>query len=291
MAVSGGPDSLALLLLARAFRPHQFEAVTVDHGLRAESADEAARVAEVCERFGVPHTILPIEVEPGNLHDSAREARYRAMGEWALAGGMYGILTAHHADDQAETLLMRLNRGSGLSGLSGIRRRQPFPTGVDAVRPLLGWRKAELEAIVADSGLESVRDPSNDDPRFDRARIRAAIGEAGWLDPLAIARSAEYLQDAEQALGVYAHEFYERTVEYEGEIVIWSPVEAPRLARLMCVRRALAEAGAADCAMSDVARLHDRVMRTGTGGTLGGAEVRLSKGKWIFAREPERRTG
>ncbi len=249
------------------------------------------KVAAICAQMGVPHTTLKVEVGPGNLHDSAREARYRAMGDWALASRMYGILTAHHADDQAETVLMRLNRGSGLSGLSGIRERQSFPTGVGAIRPLLGWRKAELEAIVADSGLEPVRDPSNDDPRFDRARIRAAIGEAGWLDPLAIARSAQYLQEAELALGIYAQELYERTVEYEGETVIWSPVEAPRLARLTCVGRALAEARGADYAMSDVARLHDRLMTTGAGGTLGGVEVRLSKGNWIFAREPERRPG
>lgn len=291
VAVSGGPDSLALLLLARAFRSEQFEAVTVDHGLRPESADEAAKVASICARLGVPHTTLKVEVGPGNLHDSAREARYRAMGEWALAGGMYGILTAHHADDQAETVLMRLNRSSGIGGLCGIRAMQPFGTGASAIRPLLDWRKAELEAIVADAGIEPVRDPSNVDPRFDRARIRAAIEEADWLDPLAISRSARFLQDADLALWTYATRDYERTIDYVGEAVVWRPDDIPRASRLLCVMRALAEAGGMDYTMAEVARLHDGVMAGGKGGTLAGIELRFKKGVWTFAREPERRTG
>lgn len=289
VAVSGGPDSLALLLLARAFRPEQFEAVTVDHRLRPESAHEAAQVAALCAKLGVPHTTLNVEVGPGNLHDSAREARYRAMGEWALAGGMYGILTAHHADDQAETVMMRLNRGSGIGGLCGIRASQPFGTGASAIRPLLGWRKSELEAIVADAGIEAVRDPSNDDPRFDRARIRAAIGEAGWLDPLAIARSARFLQDADLALWTYASRDYERTIEYDGEAVVWRPDDIPRSSRLLCIMRALAEAGGTDFTMGAVARLHDAIVNQDTrGATLAGVQVSFRKGVWTFRTEPPR---
>ncbi|ANY19500.1 tRNA(Ile)-lysidine synthase [Tsuneonella dongtanensis] len=291
VAVSGGPDSLALLLLAHGFNRDQFEAVTVDHRLRPESGEEAARVGAICARLGVRHTILPVEVASGNMHDAAREARYRAMGEWALGRGMYGILTAHHADDQAETVLMRLNRGSGPGGLCGIRAMQPFPSGVSAIRPLLQWRKAELEAIVAESGLDPVRDPSNEDPRFDRARIRAAIGEAGWLDAVAIARSAQYLQQADLALWTYATRDYERTVEYEGDAVVWRPDDIPRAARLICVMRALAEAGGDDFSMADAARLHDAVMAGGKGGTLGGVELRFRKGEWRFAPEPPRRNG
>lgn len=289
VAVSGGPDSLALLLLAQASLPEQFEAVTVDHGLRPASAGEAAFVAEVCGRLGIPHTTLPVEVGPGNMHDAARDARYRAMGEWAITKGMYAILTAHHADDQAETVLMRLNRGSGIGGLCGIRAMQPFESGASAIRPLLGWRKAELEAVVAAAGLVPVRDPSNEDPRFDRARIRGAIGEAGWLDPLAVSRSAAFLQDADLALWTYATQDYERTVSYDGDTVVWRPDDIPRASRLLCVMRAIGEAGATNYTMADVARLHDGVMAGGKGGTLAGIELRFRKGVWHFAREPERR--
>ncbi|MEC7398775.1 MAG: tRNA lysidine(34) synthetase TilS, partial [Pseudomonadota bacterium] len=118
--MSGGPDSLALLLLAQAAFPGMVEAATVDHGLRSESADEARFVAGLCRDRGIPHEILTCAVEAGNMQDRARSARYAALDQWAKEHAIAAIATAHHADDQAETLLMRLNRGSGLSGLSGI---------------------------------------------------------------------------------------------------------------------------------------------------------------------------
>ena len=178
VAVSGGPDSLALLLLANAARPGRIEAATVDHGLRAGSADEATMVAKLCGELGVPHrTLLADWPEPpvANVQAAARAMRYRLLNEWAIEQGLAGVATAHHADDQAETLLMRLLRGSGVGGLGGSRKARALSEEALLIRPLLGWRKSALEAIARGAGLSPVDDPSNRDPRHDRSRIRQLL--------------------------------------------------------------------------------------------------------------------
>lgn len=196
MAVSGGPDSMAMLLLAATAFPGRIEAATVDHGLREASADEADIVATLSATLGVPHTTLTIRVpKKGNLSDAARERRYAALEDWRARHGVDWIATAHHADDQLETLIMRLNRGAGVGGLAGIRARNGR-----IVRPLLGWRRAELATVVAGAGIVTVDDPTNRDDRFDRARLRKVLVGADWLDPVAATKSATLLADAEVAL-------------------------------------------------------------------------------------------
>jgi len=201
LAVSGGPDSLALLLLAHAALPGRIAAATVDHGLRPANADEAAMVAALCARLGVPHATLPVTLAEGNVQAEARAARYAALAEWMGANGLTALATAHHADDQAETLLLRLNRGSGVAGLAGVRARGQVPgTRLPLVRPLLGWRRAELAQVVTAAALVAADDPSNRDDRFDRARLRKALAEAGWIDVPALAASAAHIADADAAL-------------------------------------------------------------------------------------------
>ncbi|OYX45819.1 MAG: tRNA lysidine(34) synthetase TilS, partial [Sphingomonadales bacterium 32-64-22] len=220
LAVSGGPDSLALLLLARAAMPERIEAATVDHGLRPESAREAAMVAELCAAYGIPHRILTVKVPRGNVQDRARAARYAALAQWMTDRGLGALATAHHADDQAETFLMRLNRGSGVAGLAGVRVRGTVP-GTDLVllRPLLGWRREELAGIIARSGLEAAQDPSNENPKFDRVRIREALKGADWLDVAAIAASASHLAEVEGVMQWAAQREWEEAVKVgEGEI-------------------------------------------------------------------------
>ena len=196
VAVSGGPDSLALLLLVAAALPGRIRAATVDHRLRAESADEAMHVARIAADLGVPHDILHIDALPeGNVSTQARVARYAALEGWRSTHDLAWIATAHHAEDQRETLVMRMNRASGVAGMAGIRRVNGA-----VVRPLLGWRRAELAALVHDAGLIAVDDPSNRDDRYDRARVRKHLADADWLDPLAASRTADRLADADDAL-------------------------------------------------------------------------------------------
>ncbi|TNE36360.1 MAG: tRNA lysidine(34) synthetase TilS [Alphaproteobacteria bacterium] len=179
LAVSGGPDSLALLLLARRFADEvgcEVHGLTVDHGLRAEAAAEAQVVAQICAELGVPHDILVWggDKPAANLQAEAREARYRLLGDWCLANEYSDLLVAHHFDDQVETFLLRLARGSGVDGLSamaGERSLREAP-GVRVLRPLLGFSKEELRALVAEAGLQAVEDPSNLNPAFDRVKVR-----------------------------------------------------------------------------------------------------------------------
>lgn len=200
IAVSGGPDSLALLLLAHGAFPGRIAAATVDHGLRADSAAEAAMVARLCADRGIAHSILtPPQPITGSLQAAARTARYAALHGWRGAAGLDWLMTAHHADDQLETLVMRLNRSSGVTGLSGIRAVQG-----KVLRPLLAVRRAALTAVVDAAGLCPVDDPANRDPRFDRARIRAALA-ASPIDPVAASASMALLAEAEAALDWSAH--------------------------------------------------------------------------------------
>ncbi|RJF93932.1 tRNA lysidine(34) synthetase TilS [Sphingomonas cavernae] len=285
VAVSGGPDSLALLLLAEAAWPGRVRAATVDHGLRPESAAEARWVADLCAARGVPHSTLTPETPiTGSLQAEARRARYALLDAWRLEQGVAWVMTAHHADDQAETLLMRLNRGAGVGGLAGIRAVNRH-----ILRPLLGWRRAELQAIVEAEELAALRDPSNEDMRFDRARFRRHLADAPWIDPQALARSAAHLADAEAALGWMADEIAaERIVETETGIAL-DPAGLPaelvrRLLRIALKRRepGLEPSGPElDRALAEIAR----------GGqiSLGGLLVRGGK-LWQISTAPPRRT-
>ncbi len=201
IAVSGGADSMALLTLAYAALPGQIVAATVDHRLRVAAADEAAMVAAYCAALAVPHTILTPEapIAGASIQAQAREARYALLARWARDAGALALLTAHHADDQAETFLMRAVRGSGAAGLAGVRARATI-AGFPVLRPLLGWRRDDLRRIATDAGVPFVDDPSNADARHDRTRFRALLAETPALDPIALARSAAALAEAEAAL-------------------------------------------------------------------------------------------
>jgi len=231
IAVSGGPDSLALLLLANAARPDGIAAATVDHGLRAEAAAEAAMVAALCDRLSIPHDTLCVTVtdDPAGPQAAARHARYTALTAWAQRNALPFLATAHHADDQAETVLMRLARGAGLAGLSGIRERRPLAdaSATLLIRPLLDWTKAELEAIVAEAGLTPARDPSNSDERYDRTRARALLA-GGWPDATRVAASAHHLAEAEAALSWTAARLAEERLSLADDAATIDGCDLPR---------------------------------------------------------------
>jgi len=185
VAVSGGADSLALVLLAHAWaraRGGSVTALTVDHRLRPESAAEAARVGRQMRDLGIPHHILcwSDDKPPTGLQARARDARYRLLEDWCAGQGVLHLLTGHTADDQAETLLLRLRRGSTLYGLAGMTALAERPWG-RLLRPLLACRHEDLCGWLRQAGVAWIEDPSNRDPRFARSRLRAEIsaGQGG----------------------------------------------------------------------------------------------------------------
>jgi tRNA(Ile)-lysidine synthase len=289
LAVSGGPDSLALLLLAAAARPDAVEAATVDHGLRPESAREAALVAEVCRKLSVPHTILAVAVkQDASLQAQAREARYAALAGWAEQKGLAAVATAHHADDQAETLLMRLARGSGLAGLAGVRHDRPLTAQVRLIRPLLDWRKDELAAVVAAAEVPYVDDPSNHDERHDRSRVRAYLKQAEWLDAARLARSAKALAEADDALVWSARRLAEERVHRDGTDIRIEAGHLPAELQRRLLVMELERLGAGAARGPDI----DRALGTlRSGGTCTLAGVKLSGGAvWRLAPAPQRRS-
>ncbi|WP_240482098.1 tRNA lysidine(34) synthetase TilS [Ruegeria marisrubri] len=212
VAVSGGGDSVALLdLLAgiAATEGVSLFVATVDHGLRPDSADEAAGVADLARRLNLPHETLRWEGwdGSGNLQDQARRARYRLLTEWAERNGVEAIALGHTADDQAETVLMRLARAAGVNGLAGMPA-QRIENGILLLRPLLGITRARLREHLRERDLSWVEDPSNQDLRYDRIKARDALAH---LEPLGITtntlvRVAQNMAQARDALDRYTQE-------------------------------------------------------------------------------------
>jgi tRNA(Ile)-lysidine synthase len=295
LAVSGGPDSIALLLLAAEARPLKVEAATVDHALRPESRAEAEMVASLCERIGVPHAILTCtwgEKPQTALQERARIMRYRLLGSWARERGLGAIATAHHLDDQAETLLMRLGRGAGVKGLAGMRRNtRPAGGTIALLRPLLGWRHSELEAVCASAGVTPVQDPSNEDEQFERVRVRKALAQAEWLDPAAVAESASHLAEADGALHWATDLEWQRAVRQSDSQLVYTPTDAPREIRRRVIRRAIlmlaTEGGGAEPRGREIDQVL-AALRTGRQATLRGV-LCMGGSEWRFSRAPRRK--
>jgi tRNA(Ile)-lysidine synthase len=203
VALSGGADSTALLGVLADLRSEgrltEVVALHVDHGLRAGSASDADACAEVCERLGVELRRATVTVQAGNVQAAARKARYAALRSEARNSGATLVATGHTRDDQAETVLLRLLRGAGARGLSGIPPRRGI-----LVRPLIDRSRAEVLAYLEERGLPHLEDPTNATPRFLRNRVRAEVlpvlrALAPQVDR-AIARAADLLRDDEKAL-------------------------------------------------------------------------------------------
>lgn len=285
IALSGGADSSALAWLAANSFPGRASAMTVDHGLRPEAAEEALICAGLCARLGIAHSIAtPDRPIKGNLQAEARKARYTLLAREADRLGGALILTAHHADDQLETMLMRLARGSGVAGLSGIRHRNG-----DIVRPLLGFSRRELEEICRSADIDWVRDPSNEDRDFDRVRMRHALARTELpIEPHAIARTAKALSDAEQALAFVTQKLAAERIAHDGGL--WRldasglPHELTRRLVLTLLDRAGQAAPRGDALDRLIAKLE-------SGGRLSVGQMVATGGKkWSFALSPPRRS-
>jgi tRNA(Ile)-lysidine synthase len=227
VALSGGPDSLALAAATAFEAPRagvRAGAVIVDHGLQRGSADIAATVAAQAETLGLdPVLVRRVAVGlDGGPEAAARVARYAALAEAARAAGAIGVLLGHTLDDQAETVLLGLARGSGSASLHGMTEVSPMSEGTGApeyCRPLLGIRRATTVRFCVDSGLEPWNDPQNDDLAFARVRVRRQLlptleRDIGPGIAEALARTAEQLREDASALDGLAEELIEDLVEH-----------------------------------------------------------------------------
>ncbi len=295
IAVSGGADSVALLHMAAIRYPGCVAAATVDHRLRPEAADEAAMVAGMCATLGVPHVVLhPAAPISGSVQAAARAARYALLEQWRVEEGLDWLLTAHHADDQLETLLMRVRRASGLSGLACIRARHGH-----VLRPLLGVRRATLRAYCRAHQLPFVDDPSNADPDFDRARLREALAQAAqgplaaWLDPVAASQSAAHLAEAGAALHWVADWLArEHLSASPGGVTLWTghlPPDLPMALQRRLIVLALMAAGSARAPRGAALDHFIAQLAAGKKAMLGDIVAEPSNGIVRFVKAPPRR--
>jgi tRNA(Ile)-lysidine synthase len=241
IAVSGGADSLALMLLMQAWartnsRPPAI-VLTVDHGLGARSKDAVRDVLRQAKQCGLEaHALVWRGAKPASdVEAAARMARYSLLGKWCAVHALRALYVAHTLDDQAETFLLRLGRGSGLDGLSAMRAVSPYPVpgfeGLKVIRPLLATRRAALRHFLASRKIEWSEDPMNADPRFARVRVRQAwpaLQDIG-LSPERIAAAADHLARAREALDSATNSFLDRACRFEADRIV---LDGSQLARL-----------------------------------------------------------
>lgn len=212
VAVSGGSDSTALLSLSSEWarlKGRKVISATVDHGLRIASAFECQEVKKTSIQMEVDHTTIKWSGKPrGNLQNAARNARHRLLKRWANKNNLSIVLLGHTLDDNAETVMLRLIRGSGVDGLSGISKRKTI-NGFKVFRPLLFLRRAHLQEYLRYRGLPWIEDPSNSDSRFDRVRIRKLLSDVNTfgLTSQKLTLVAEHMCRAKEALNSCVMEF------------------------------------------------------------------------------------
>jgi tRNA(Ile)-lysidine synthase len=310
LAVSGGPDSTALLaLVARWHRKLKTKpklmAATVDHGLRKESKREAAAVKELAQRLGVPHRILRwTGVKPKTgIQQAARQARYRLLVAAGKQAGASHVLTAHTLDDQAETVLIRMARGSGITGLGAMARRSRLD-GLILLRPFLELPKARLIATVRAAKIPYADDPSNRDPRFTRARLRALLPELAreGLDARRLAVLARRLRRADAAIEAEVERVQAELAVGgpEGGSITFPAVGFARLANEIALRllgRAITrlgdegpvELGKLEALLAAALPAAQKPAKAHFRRTLAGAIVTIAAGRLVVERAPARR--
>lgn len=301
LAVSGGSDSMALLHLTvrnRAGSDARLVVLTVDHGLRPGSAAEAEQVGVWCARLGVEHRILRWTHDgSGNLAAAARRGRYSAMAEFCRTLGFSTLMTGHTMDDQAETVLMRFARGSGVDGLAGMARSTRI-WGIDVLRPLLRTDTREgLRAMLRRLGQDWIEDPTNDDPAYDRVKARSLLAKLAplGLDTAALSRLSERMALAKSVLEERAADLTARAVSLSplgyAEICVGT-LEAAGEETACRVLSGLVTAVSGDggfripLATAQRLRRFALARKTGGGETVGGCSIRPAGERLLILREP-----
>ena len=248
MAVSGGGDSIALMhLFADWTRRHNAvlpAVLIVDHGLREESGAEAAVVAEWAQALGISAHVLRWQGKRpvSGWEEKARAARYGLLGRWCSANAVASLFVAHTREDQAETFLIRLGRGSGVDGLSAMAPRSPFPLAgfekLHVLRPLLRFGRAELRAYLRARDVQWFEDPMNADRRFARVRVREALPllEASGISVERIAEAADHLRRARTALDEARDAFLAEHVRFAGAKALLDAAALARVSREIGLR-------------------------------------------------------
>jgi tRNA(Ile)-lysidine synthase len=300
VGVSGGADSLCLCLLADRWaraRGGRVEAITVDHRLRPESAAEARRVGRWLKARGIAHrTLVWRDPKPASgIAAAARAARYRLMVEWAAGRGILHLLLAHHLDDQAETVLLRLGRGSGVDGLAAMAGEMALAD-LRLLRPLLAVPKARLAATLRARGQAWLEDPGNLAGESARSRVRLAAGALAreGITPVRLAATARRLGRARRALEGAATALLARAAAvHPAGFLRLDPAPlaaAPQELRLRVLARCLmAVSGAAYPPRLERLERLERALfgaAPGRGHTLHGCRLAFAQGSWLVCREP-----
>lgn len=293
LAVSGGGDSMAMLRLLHVFclkHGVELHAVTVDHQLRPEAADEAQHVFDYCATIGVPHDTLVWEGwdRRGNLQQAARNARYAMISKWALFKDIETVALGHTADDQAETVLMRMARRSGVDGLAGMQNRV-LRHGVTWVRPLLGASRAALRVYLAQENICWREDPSNENTAYDRIKARKALEVLAPLgiDACTLSAVAKQMADARKALEWHSFVAANDVAKVKGGAIVFDDrgmrVLPPEIQRRLLSRAiqsvSRSEHGPRRDALSNITE----ALKRGQAGTAEGCHVRhIGDAIWVF---------
>lgn len=292
VAVSGGGDSVALLLLLKSFGAN-ITALTVDHGLRAESANEALGVAALAQQLNIPHKILTWQGDKPKSHiqERARMARYDLLLQACRDLDIGAIAFAHNLEDQAETFWMRLSHGSGLDGLAGMAPSR-IDNGVRIIRPLLNVRRDALRDYCASKNVAYVDDPSNVNEKYLRPRLRAfetALAAEGFT-PERLSSTMQKLDDAKDALTIMTDRALSigRVVHVEGYVSLSYDVfkSEPREIRRRMLALSLGLLSAAGYPPTLVDTCDAIAAPDFAGCTLQGCEIFKSKDKLLLTREP-----
>ena len=297
VAVSGGSDSLALTFLLNDYvakHGGKLIALTVDHGLRPESAAEAAMVSAVLTKHGIYHEILTWRGEKPrtSVEEKAREARYDLLFSYMRERGLLHLFVAHTRDEQAETFLLRMRRGSGVDGLSSMRPEVLYRD-LRVLRPLLGFSKDELRDYLTEKRIDWVDDPSNFDISYDRVKVRQLlkIMRDYGLGAECIDRAVLGIRRAKDAIDDYAAKAMAETlslhscgfIALDAEKLLLHPKEVVFrvLSRIIFV----ISGNHVPVRMEKISSLADKLSSVGNGITLGGCFIKQYRGKVVFVRE------
>lgn len=309
IALSGGVDSMALCLLLQDWCAEQnitLHALSVDHGLRPESAQEIEHVGSWLSVRKIKHHVLHWQGDKpaSGLQQGARLARYRLMGEWCAAHGVQHLLVAHHLDDQAETFLMRLFRGSGVSGLSAMKALSPYPVSLDHIpreklpflcRPLLRVAKSRLRATLIGAGQDWIEDPSNENDSFMRVKVRKLLAQSTieGLNAGRLADTADRMARVQSLLEQLTQELARKAVHINPagyavlEIVPLKQAHEEIALRLLAALCRMISGGSYVPRMTKLQNLFERLNEDGfSGQTLSGCRITaVENGKVYFIRE------